>query len=69
MKQNFLEIKGGRARGNFTVFEETKLLEKLGLENPDVTANELKKLYEAAGGNSFKQRVNTLYLAKSGYVS
>ena len=47
MKQNFLEIKGGRARGNFTVFEETKLLEKLGLENPNTTANELKKLYEA----------------------
>ncbi len=69
MKQNFLEIKGGRARGNFTVFEETKLLEKLGLENPKATANELKKLYEAAGGNSFKERVNTLYLAKSGQVT
>ena len=69
MKQNFLEIKGGRARGNFTVFEETKLLEKIGLENPKATANELKKLYEKAGGNSFKERVNTLYLAKSGQVT
>ena len=69
MKQNFLEVKGGRARGNFTVFEETKLLEKIGLENPKATANELKKLYEEAGGNSFKQRVNTLYLAKSGQVT
>jgi hypothetical protein len=69
MKQNFLEIKGGRARGNFTVFEETKLLEKLGLENPNVKANELKKLYEAEGGKSFKQRVNSLYLAKTGQVT
>ncbi|MBT7816095.1 MAG: hypothetical protein HN566_05070, partial [Polaribacter sp.] len=69
MKQNFLEIKGGKARGNFTVFEETKLLEKIGLENPNATANELKKLYEKAGGNSFRERVNTLYLAKTGQVT
>ncbi len=69
MKQNFLEIKGGRARGNFTVFEETKLLEKIGLENPNATANELKKLYEKAGGNSFRERVNTLYLAKTGQIT
>ena len=69
MKQNFLDSGEGRARGNFTVFEETKLLEKLGLENPDVTANELKKLYEKAGGNSFRERVNSLYLAKTGQVT
>ena len=69
MKQNFLDIGEGRARGNFTVFEETKLLEKIGLENPKATANELKKLYEKAGGNSFRERVNTLYLAKTGQVT
>ena len=69
MKQNFLDSGEGRARGNFKVFEETKLLEKIGLENPNATANELKKLYEKAGGNSFRERVNTLYLAKTGQIT
>jgi hypothetical protein len=66
LDQNFLDIEGGRARGNFTVFEETKLLDQLANENPKVKALELKGLYEEAGGTNFKQRLLGLIPAKTG---
>ena len=66
LDQNFLDIAGGRARGNFTVFEETKLLDQLANENPEVKALELKGLYEEAGGTNFKQRLLALVPAKTG---
>ena len=65
MKENFLQVKGGRARGDFKVFNETKLLDKLANENPQVKAIELKKIYEKNGGTSFKERLKNLYIAKS----
>jgi hypothetical protein len=66
LKQNFLNVPGGRARGDFRVFNETKLLDKLANENPEVTAMDLKKIYEKNGGTSFKERLKNLYIAKSG---
>ena len=69
LKQNFLDVKGGRARGDFKVFNETKLLDRLANENPDVTPNQLKTLYEQNNGTSFKQRLKNLYLAKTGQVT
>lgn len=69
LKQNFLEVKGGRARGDFRVFNETKLLDRLANENPDVTPNQLKTLYEQNEGTSFRERLKNLYLAKSGQVT
>tara|TARA_Y100001937_G_scaffold66585_1_gene91071 strand:+ start:937 stop:2793 length:1857 start_codon:yes stop_codon:yes gene_type:complete len=69
MKENFLQVKGGRARGDFKVFNETKLLDKLANENPQVKAIELKKIYEKNGGTSFKERLKNLYLAKTGQVT
>jgi hypothetical protein len=66
LDQNFLDIPGARARGNFTVFEETKLLDQLANENPKVKALELKGLYEEAGGTNFKQRLLALVPAKTG---
>ena len=44
LKQNFLNVKGGRARGDFTVFNETKLLDRLANENPEAAPNQLKTL-------------------------
>jgi len=69
LKQNFLETGEGRARGNFKVFNETKLLDRLANENPEATPNQLKNLYEQNGGASFRERLKNLYLAKSGQVS
>ncbi len=69
LKQNFLEVKGGRARGDFKVFNETKLLDRLANENPEVTPNQLKTLYEQNDGTSFKERLKNLYLAKTGQVT
>jgi hypothetical protein len=69
LKQNFLEVKGGRARGDFKVFNQTKLLDRLANENPDVTPNQLKTLYEQNNGTSFKERLKNLYLAKTGQVT
>jgi len=66
LDQNFLDIAGGRARGNFTVFEETKLLDEIANENPKVKALDLKRLYEEAGGTNFKQRLLGLIPAKTG---
>ena len=66
LKQNFLDVPGGRARGNFTVFEETKLLDKIANENPKVKALDLKTLYEEAGGTNFRQRLLGLVPAKTG---
>jgi hypothetical protein len=66
LDQNFLDVKGGRARGNFTVFEETKLLDEIANENPKVKALDLKRLYEEAGGTNFKQRLLGLIPAKTG---
>jgi len=66
LDQNFLDVEGGRARGNFTVFEETKLLDQLANENPKVKALDLKRLYEEAGGTNFKQRLLGLVPAKTG---
>ena len=66
LDQNFLDIAGGRARGNFTVFEETKLLDQLANENPKVKALDLKRLYEEAGGTNFSQRLLGLVPAKTG---
>ena len=69
LKQNFLNVKGGRARGDFRVFNETKLLDRLANENPEATPNQLKTLYEQNDGTSFKERLKNLYLAKSGQVT
>ncbi len=69
LKQNFLDVKGGRARGDFRVFNETKLLDRLANENPEATPNQLKTLYEQNDGTSFKERLKNLYLAKSGQVT
>ena len=69
LKQNFLEVKGGRARGDFKVFNETKLLDRLANENPEATPNQLKTLYEQNDGTSFKERLKNLYLAKTGQVT
>jgi len=69
LKQNFLEVKGGRARGDFKVFNETKLLDRLANENPEATPNQLKTLYEQNDGTSFRERLKNLYLAKSGQVT
>ena len=69
LKQNFLDVKGGRARGDFRVFNETKLLDRLANENPDVNPKKLKDLYEQNGGTSFKERLKNIYLAKSGQVT
>ena len=69
LKQKFLEVKGGRARGDFKVFNETKLLDRLANENPEVTPNQLKTLYEQNDGTSFKERLKNLYLAKTGQVT
>ena len=66
LKQNFLEVKGGRARGDFKVFNETKLLDRLANENPEATPNQLKTLYEQNDGTKFRERLKNLYLAKSG---
>ena len=66
LDQNFLDIAGGRARGNFTVFEETKLLDEIANENPKIKALDLKRLYEEAGGTNFKQRLLGLIPAKTG---
>jgi len=65
-KQNFLEIPGGRARGNFTVFEEAKLLDRLANENPALKPSQLEKLYKENGGKNFKQRLKDLIPAKTG---
>ena len=69
LKQNFLDVKGGRARGDFRVFNETKLLDRLANENPEATPNQLKTLYEQNDGTSFRERLKNLYLAKSGQVT
>ena len=69
LKQNFLEVKGGRARGDFKVFNETKLLDRLANENPEATPNQLKTLYEQNDGTKFRERLKNLYLAKSGQVT
>ena len=69
LKQNFLEVKGGRARGDFRVFNETKLLDRLANENPNATANELKNIYEQNNGTKFRERLKNLYLAKTGQVT
>ena len=69
LKQNFLNVKGGRARGDFRVFNETKLLDRLANENPEATPNQLKTLYEQNDGTSFKERLKNLYLAKSGQAT
>ena len=66
LKQNFLEVKGGRARGDFKIFNETKLLDRLANENPNVTPQQLKTIYEQNGGTKFKERLKNLYIAKSG---
>ena len=66
LKQNFLDVKGGRARGDFKVFNETKLLDRLANENPNVTPQQLKTIYEQNGGTKFKERLKNLYIAKSG---
>ena len=69
LKQNFLDVKGGRARGDFTVFNETKLLDRLANENPEAAPNQLKTLYEQNNGTKFRERLKNLYLAKSGQVT
>jgi hypothetical protein len=69
LKQNFLEVKGGRARGDFRVFNETKLLDRLANENPEATPNQLKTLYEQNDGTKFRERLKNLYLAKTGQVT
>ncbi len=69
LKQNFLDVKGGRARGDFRVFNETKLLDRLANENPEAAPNQLKTLYEQNDGTKFRERLKNLYLAKSGQVT
>ena len=64
--KNLMEIPGARARGNFTVFEEAKLLDRLANENAALKPSQLEKLYKENGGTNFKQRLKDLLPAKTG---
>ena len=64
--KNLIEIPGVRAKGNFTVFEEAKLLDRLANENAALKPSQLEKLYKENGGTNFKQRLKDLLPAKTG---